>query len=48
MLPGDIVWDFIKKIGKKLEYKEGYVIPKGAEGFNVKTANTTCILEAVF
>ena len=30
MLPGDMVWDFIKKTGKKLKYKEGYVIPKGA------------------
>jgi hypothetical protein len=36
MLPGDIVWDFIKKTGKKLEYQEGYVIPKGAEGFQCK------------
>jgi glucan-binding YG repeat protein len=37
MLPGDMVWDFIKKkTGKKLEYEEGYVIPKGAEGFQCK------------
>ena len=36
MLPGDIVWDFIKKTGKKLGYEEGYVIPKGAEGFQCK------------
>ena len=36
MLPGDIVWDFIKKTGKKLKYEEGYVIPKGAEGFQCK------------
>lgn len=36
MLPGDIVWDFIKKRGKKLEYQEGHVIPKGAEGFQCK------------
>jgi hypothetical protein len=33
MLPGDIVWDFIKKTGGKLEYEEGHVIGKGAEGF---------------
>jgi hypothetical protein len=36
MLPGDIVWDFIKKSAKKLKYEEGYVIPKGAEGFQCK------------
>jgi hypothetical protein len=36
MLPGDIVWDFIKKTGKKLEYEEGHVIDKGAEGFQCK------------
>jgi hypothetical protein len=36
MLPGDIVWDFIKKTGKKLEYEEGYVIRKGAEEFQCK------------
>jgi hypothetical protein len=36
MLPGDIVWDFIKKTGRKLEYEEGYVIPEGAEGFQCK------------
>jgi hypothetical protein len=36
MLPGDMVWDFIKKTGKKLKYEEGYVIPKGAEGFQCK------------
>jgi hypothetical protein len=48
MLPGDIVWDFIKKIGKKLKYEEGYVIPKGAEGFQCKDCNIICILAAVF
>jgi hypothetical protein len=48
MLPGDIVWDFIKKRGKKLEYQEGHVIPKGAGDFNAKTANIICILAAVF
>src|SRR5919205_4484468 len=36
MLPGDIVWDFIKKTGRKLEYEEGHVIGKGAEGFQCK------------
>lgn len=36
MLPGDIVWDFIKKTGRKLEYEEGYVITKGAEGYKCK------------
>jgi hypothetical protein len=49
MLPGDIVWDFIKKTGKKLEYQEGYVIPKGAEGFQCKdckyyTYSGSCLL----
>jgi hypothetical protein len=36
MLPGDIVWDFIKKTGTKLEYEEGYVIAKGTEGYQCK------------
>jgi hypothetical protein len=36
MLPGDIVWDFIKKTGRKLECEEGYVINKGAERFQCK------------
>ncbi|HYY50370.1 MAG TPA: hypothetical protein VE643_05820 [Nitrososphaeraceae archaeon] len=36
MLPGDIVWDFIKKTGKKLEYEEGHVIDMAAEGFQCK------------
>jgi hypothetical protein len=36
MLPGDIVWDFVKKTGRKLNYEEGYVISKGAEGFQCK------------
>jgi hypothetical protein len=36
MLPGDMVWDFVKKTEKKLRYEEGYVIPKGAEGFQCK------------
>jgi hypothetical protein len=36
MLPGDIVWDFIKKTGRKLEYDEGHVIDEGANGFQCK------------
>ena len=36
MLPGDIVWDFIKKTGRKLEYEKGHVIGKGAEGYQCK------------
>ena len=29
MLPGDIVWNFIKRAGRKLKYEEGYVIEDG-------------------
>jgi hypothetical protein len=36
MLPGDIVWNFVKKTGRKLKYKEGYVIENGADGFQCK------------
>jgi hypothetical protein len=36
MLPGDILWDFIKKTGRKLDYPEGYVITNGADGFQCK------------
>ena len=36
MLPGDIVWHFVKKTGRKLKYEEGYVIGKGAEEFQCK------------
>lgn len=36
MLPGDIVWMYIKKTGKKLKYKEGHVIGEGAPGFRCK------------
>ena len=36
MLPGDIVWHFVKKTGRKLNYEEGYVIGQGAEGFQCK------------
>jgi hypothetical protein len=36
MLPGDIVWMHVKKSGRKLKYKEGHVISKGAPGFCCK------------
>ena len=36
MLPGDIVWDFIKKTGRKLDYNEGYVIDEGAKEYQCK------------
>jgi len=36
MLPGDIVWDYIKKTGKKLQYDAGDVIDKGADRFQCK------------
>ena len=36
MLPGDIVWDFIKKTGRKLNRDEGYVIDEGADGFQCR------------
>ena len=36
MLPGDIVWDFIKKTGRKLDYEEGYIIDEGAKGFQCR------------
>lgn len=36
MLPGDIVWEFIKKTGKKLTYEEGHVISEGAKNFQCK------------
>src|ERR687897_1332993 len=36
MLPGDIVWDFVKKTGKKLTYEEGHAIDKGAENFQCR------------
>jgi hypothetical protein len=36
MLPGDIVWNFVKKTGRKLKYEEGYVIENGADGFQCK------------
>lgn len=36
MLPGDIVWNYIKRTGKKLQYYAGDVIDKGADGFQCK------------
>lgn len=36
MLPGDIVWEYVKNIRKKLKYREGHVIRKGAPGFQCK------------
>jgi hypothetical protein len=49
MLPGDIVWDFIKKTGRKLDYDEGYVIDEGADGFQCKDCkyymySSSCLL----
>jgi hypothetical protein len=49
MLPGDIVWIFIKKTGRKLDYDEGYVIDEGADGFQCKDCkyymySRTCLL----
>jgi hypothetical protein len=36
MLPGDEVWNYIKKTGRKLKYEEGHVIETGADGFQCK------------
>ncbi|HJT47116.1 MAG TPA: hypothetical protein VJ729_02950 [Nitrososphaeraceae archaeon] len=36
MLPGDIVWDFIKKTGKKLEYEEDHVIGQRCGGISMQ------------
>lgn len=36
MLPGDIVYNFIRKGGKKLDFQNGHVINEAAEGFNCK------------
>jgi hypothetical protein len=36
MLPGDIVWTYVKRSGKKLKYEEGYVIEEGASGFQCR------------
>jgi hypothetical protein len=36
MLPGDVVWDYIKKTGTKLTYEQGYVFDNWAQGFQCK------------
>jgi len=36
MLPGDIVWDYVKKSGEKLDYEKGRVINEATEGFQCK------------
>ena len=36
MLPGDLLWLYVKETGKKLKYKEGHVIDEGAVGFRCK------------
>jgi hypothetical protein len=36
MLPGDIVLNFVKKTGKKLDYSMGYVINEAMGGFKCK------------
>lgn len=36
MLPGDIVWTYIKETGNKLDWKEGHVIRLGAPGYRCK------------
>ncbi|SRR5579875_3575213 len=36
MLPGDIVWEFVKSENSKLHYRQGYVIGEGAPGFQCK------------
>lgn len=36
MLPGDIVWDYVKKSGEKLDHNIGRVIKEATEGFKCK------------
>jgi hypothetical protein len=36
MLPGDIVWEFVKRANSKLRYQQGHVIREGAPGFQCK------------
>ena len=36
MLPGDIVWDYVKKSGEKLDYNTGRVIKEATDGFKCK------------
>ena len=35
-LPGDLVWEHVKKTGEKLTWKEGYVLLKGDEGYQCR------------
>jgi hypothetical protein len=49
MLPGDIVWMYVKESGKKLKYEEGYVIEEGAPGFQCKDCKYyICTLVVVY
>ena len=48
MLPGDIVWDYIKKTGKKLQYDAGDVIDKGVTDFNARIVNIIYITKNVY
>jgi len=48
MLPGDIVWDFIKKTGENLIMTKDMLLAKVLTDFNAKTANTICIVMVVF
>ena len=36
MLPGDIIWDYIKNGGEKLDYEKGRIINEAKEGFQCK------------
>lgn len=36
MLPGDIVWRYVKSVSRKLAYNEGHVINEGARGFQCR------------
>jgi hypothetical protein len=36
MLPGDVLWNFIKGGGKKLDFQNGHVINEATEGFKCK------------
>jgi len=47
MLPGDVLWDFIKKTGKNWNIKKDMQYQKVLRDFSAKTANITCILAAV-
>jgi hypothetical protein len=36
MLPGDMLWDYVKKSGEKLDFEKGRVINEATEGFQCK------------